>query len=165
MVKSSIGFGWNEEEVVTSDPDLTPPPKAVQQDVVSKAPFWLVVFGIVVASFSMMIYQQLTAPRSIIIPALNELEQQGAGIFSARCRSCHGENAAGSDNGPTLIHRYYEPGLHGDSTFFDAITHGATGHHWNYGDMPPVENLKNEEIAAIVAYVRKLQSANGIHWQ
>jgi len=64
-----------------------------------------------------------------------------------------------------LIHRYYEPGLHGDSTFYDAITHGATGHHWNYGDMPPVDNLKNEEIAAIVAYIRKLQTANGIHWQ
>ena len=153
------------------DPDPSRPPEPpqheepAQHETVSNGPFWLMVFGIVVASFSVMIYQQSTVQRSIVVPDFNGLEQQGAGIFSANCSGCHGENAAGSGNGPTLIHRYYEPGLHGDSTFYDAITHGATGLHWNFGDMPPVDNLKNEEIAAIVAYVRKLQTANGIHWQ
>jgi len=34
--------------------------------------------------------------------------------------------------------------------------------HWRFGDMPPVEGLSRRDVAAIVAYVRELQRANGI---
>ena len=87
------------------------------------------------------------------------------GLFAAHCESCHGEHARGSNSGPTLIHSFYEPNLHGDSTFYDAIRHGAYSHHWNFGDMPAIDGIKEGETAAIVAYVRKLQFANGLRWQ
>jgi mono/diheme cytochrome c family protein len=127
--------------------------------------FWLIVFVIVLIAAGNLIYWQSRTPREIVVPAFNALEQQGAGLFAAHCASCHGEHARGSDSGPTLIHHFYEPNLHGDSTFYDAIRHGAYSHHWNFGDMPAVDGIKDAETAAIVAYVRKLQFANGLRWE
>ena len=40
---------------------------------------------------------------------------------------------------------------------------GVRGHHWRFGDMPPVEGLTRTDVAMIVAYVRELQRANGIN--
>ena len=127
--------------------------------------FWLIVFVIVLVAAGNLVYWQSRAPREIVVPAFNILEQQGAGLFAAHCESCHGEHARGSNSGPTLIHSFYEPNLHGDSTFYDAIRHGAYSHHWNFGDMPAIDGIKEGETAAIVAYVRRLQFANGLRWQ
>ena len=35
-------------------------------------------------------------------------------------------------------------------------------HHWRFGHMPPVAGLSRKDVAKIIAYVRELQSANGI---
>lgn len=94
--------------------------------------------------------------------SLSARERQGAGLFAANCSGCHGVSAAGSDNGPPLVHRIYEPGHHADESFLQAAERGARAHHWQFGDMPPVEGVSRAEVGVIVSYVRALQRANGI---
>lgn len=88
--------------------------------------------------------------------------QQGKGLFDAKCRDCHGANAAGTDQGPPLVHKYYEPGHHADRSFYRAVRYGVRAHHWPFGDMQPVPGVTAKQVASIVRYVRELQKANGI---
>lgn len=88
--------------------------------------------------------------------------QDGMILFNRECAECHGENAAGTESGPPLVHRIYEPGHHGDAAFYVAARNGVRAHHWNFGNMPPRPDVTEPEMAAIVTYVRELQQANGI---
>ena len=101
---------------------------------------------------------------SLNVPAtLSVRAQFGRTTYDANCASCHGRNAAGQDGvAPPLVHIVYEPGHHGDESFQRAVARGVRAHHWRFGDMPPVEGLSRRDVAAIVAYVRELQRANGI---
>ncbi|WP_347313051.1 c-type cytochrome [Defluviimonas sp. SAOS-178_SWC] len=95
--------------------------------------------------------------------ALTGNEVLGETAFNAKCAACHGTNAAGTDGkAPPLIHKFYEPGHHGDQAFLMAVQNGVRAHHWPFGNMPPVEGLTVSDVANIVAYVRALQRANGI---
>ncbi|RMD95417.1 MAG: cytochrome c [Alphaproteobacteria bacterium] len=98
------------------------------------------------------------------VPAsLSPEAQMGKRAFDAFCARCHGENAAGRQGiAPPLVHRYYEPGHHGDQAFLLAARQGVRAHHWPFGDMPPVSGVTDAEVKAIVAYIRELQRANGI---
>jgi mono/diheme cytochrome c family protein len=87
---------------------------------------------------------------------------EGEVAFQANCASCHGERALGSDQGPPLVHIIYEPSHHADIAFFMAADRGVRAHHWQFGDMPPVPTVSNEQMTAIVAYVRYLQRQVGI---
>ena len=101
---------------------------------------------------------------SVSLPdTLSARAQLGRKTYDANCASCHGRNAAGQDGiAPPLVHIIYEPGHHGDESFQRAAARGVRAHHWRFGDMPPVEGLGRRDVAAIVAYVRELQRANGI---
>ena len=88
----------------------------------------------------------------------------GKRAFEAKCAKCHAENAVGQEGvAPPLVHKIYEPGHHGDASFFLAVQRGVRSHHWRFGDMPPVEGLTEADVSYIVAYVRELQRANGIN--
>lgn len=78
------------------------------------------------------------------------------------CASCHGVTARGTDKGPTFIHRLYHPGHHGDRAFLIAAKRGARAHHWRFGDMKPVPEVKDAQLATIMAYIRAVQKANGL---
>ena len=101
---------------------------------------------------------------SVNVPAtLSARAQLGRKTYEANCASCHGRNAAGQDGvAPPLVHIVYEPGHHGDESFQRAVARGVRAHHWRFGDMPPVAGLTRRDVAAVVAYVRELQRANGI---
>ncbi|WP_093033516.1 c-type cytochrome [Ruegeria marina] len=85
-----------------------------------------------------------------------------AALFEANCAACHGANAAGSDRGPPLVHRIYEPSHHGKMAFDLAARQGVRAHDWRFGNMPPVEGLSDKDVPQITDYVRALQRANGI---
>ncbi len=101
---------------------------------------------------------------SVSLPGtLSAQAELGQKIYEANCAACHGLNAAGQEGiAPPLVHVIYEPGHHGDESFQRAVALGVRAHHWRFGDMPPVEGLSRRDVAAIVAYVRELQQANGI---
>jgi len=86
----------------------------------------------------------------------------GAELYGLNCASCHGEEAVGTDQGPPLVHRIYEPSHHADGAFLMAALRGVTAHHWTFGDMPPVEGITQEQVQAITTYVRWLQRRAGI---
>ncbi|WP_343082200.1 cytochrome c [Ostreiculturibacter nitratireducens] len=99
----------------------------------------------------------------VTVPELEGSAEIGARAFAEKCAACHGEAAGGIEGkGPPLVHKIYEPGHHGDIAFLLAARNGARAHHWDFGDMPPVEGITEVEVAAIIAYVRTLQKANGI---
>jgi mono/diheme cytochrome c family protein len=86
----------------------------------------------------------------------------GEAKFKANCARCHGEGAAGTAQGPPLVHKIYEPNHHGDAAFLRAALNGVRAHHWRFGDMPRVEGVTPEDVAQIVQYVRWLQREAGI---
>ena len=93
----------------------------------------------------------------------SEQAQIGQRVYDAVCAACHGDNAAGRMGaGPPLVHKIYEPSHHGDMAFLLAVQNGVQSHHWRFGNMPAQEGLTRADVAAIVAYVRELQKANGI---
>lgn len=96
------------------------------------------------------------------IPELSPLAVGGKTVFDSVCAACHGLNAAGTDKGPPLVHDIYNPGHHADEAFFRAVRYGARQHHWPFGDMPPQPQVSDDQVSAIVRYVRELQQANGI---
>ena len=83
--------------------------------------------------------------------------------FEKNCRTCHGVNAAGTANGPPLVHKIYEPSHHSDQSFHRAVRDGVPAHHWQFGDMPAIEHVEPKQVDSIIVYVRELQRANGIN--
>jgi mono/diheme cytochrome c family protein len=102
---------------------------------------------------------------NVLLPeALSQNAQVGKLGFEAKCAACHGVNAAGIDGvAPPLVHIIYEPSHHGDESFQRAAAMGVRGHHWPFGDMPPVEGVTTGDVIMIIAYIRELQRANGIN--
>ena len=88
--------------------------------------------------------------------------QAGETTFNANCAACHGKQAAGTDHGPPLVHKIYEPNHHGDPAFLRAATNGVTAHHWQFGNMPKIEAVTSGDVDQIVKYVRWLQRQAGI---
>ncbi len=87
---------------------------------------------------------------------------RGQALFEQRCAACHGVDAGGTAQGPPLIHPFYRPGHHADAAFLVAVRRGVTPHHWNFGPMPAIPDLSEQDIADITRYVRDLQEAAGI---
>lgn len=94
--------------------------------------------------------------------ALSGMAREGEGLFDANCSVCHGENAAGTNQGPTLIDRIYHPGHHSDASIRNAVSRGVQQHHWVFGDMAPVAGVSSDDVEKIICYVRELQRADGI---
>ena len=128
-----------------------------------------VVILVAVALAALAVYRMVvnrsaapTASVNVIVPTLLGDAQAGKVLFDANCSACHGVNASGTNAGPPLVHRIYEPNHHADQAFLLAARQGVRAHHWPYGDMPPVPAVTDADVAMIVAYVRALQKANGI---
>ena len=88
--------------------------------------------------------------------------QVGETKFKANCAVCHGERGVGTDHGPPLVHKIYEPNHHGDQAFQMAAAIGVRAHHWSFGNMPKIEAVMPNDVADIIAYVRWLQRQAGI---
>jgi len=100
---------------------------------------------------------------SVIVPELSAMAAGGKIAYEATCAACHGINAAGTDNGPPLIHNLYRPAHHSDAAFSSAAANGVIAHHWQFGNMPPVVGgVPEYNMRWIVRYIREMQQANGV---
>ena len=88
--------------------------------------------------------------------------KKGEALLLTHCAQCHGAGAVGTNIGPPLVHKIYEPNHHGDPSFHRAVQMGVQAHHWSFGNMPRIEGVGPGEVDAIVAYVRWLQRQAGI---
>lgn len=127
----------------------------------------LVIGGVVLSVSKVSTRPDMAAPAggsqvAVQVPELSLTAQKGRVAFDANCAKCHGPSAGGTDQGPPLIHSIYNPGHHGDEAFYLAAKNGVRAHHWPFGNMPPQPQVSNNDLAAIIAYVRELQAANGI---
>ena len=96
-------------------------------------------------------------------PGLMPNPVQGKPLYVQHCAECHGDRLQGTDKGPPMLHKVYEPSHHADMAFQLAVANGVRAHHWKFGNMPPQPGLTRADVATIVAYVRELQRANGIN--
>lgn len=87
---------------------------------------------------------------------------RGQELYSATCASCHGADLEGTDTGPPFLDPIYAPNHHGDAAFQRATALGVQPHHWGFGAMPAQPEIDQEEVDAIVAFVRSEQEAAGI---
>jgi mono/diheme cytochrome c family protein len=94
---------------------------------------------------------------------LTAAQEGGRQAFEARCAACHGAFGAGTDKGPPLTHKIYQPSHHPDQAFELAAKYGTRAHHWKFGDMPPVAGITAVEIPLIIDFIRAVQRANGIN--
>lgn len=95
-------------------------------------------------------------------PGLMPNPAQGKILLEKHCAACHGADLRGSNQGPPLLHKIYEPSHHGDAAFQMAARSGVRAHHWKFGDMAPVPKVGPDEVAHITAYVRGEQRKAGI---
>ena len=87
---------------------------------------------------------------------------KGASLYEKNCAVCHGSALEGSKQGPTLLHAFYKPSHHSDSSFYRAALKGVKAHHWNFGNMPPVKGITMKDMDAIVPYIRWYQKDKGL---
>ena len=133
----------------------------------------IIVIAVALLGAGVLLYRMLapSAPvatgaalANVQVPDLSPGAQEGEKLFNRSCGSCHGTNAAGQDGiAPPLIHKIYEPNHHGDASFHLAAKNGVRAHHWQFGNMPPVEGITDPELDSIVVYIRELQRANGVY--
>ncbi|HEX6255839.1 MAG TPA: cytochrome c [Euzebyales bacterium] len=97
----------------------------------------------------------------VVADGEEQLVAEGEQLYEATCAQCHGADLGGTDNGPPFLDDVYTPDHHPDGAFYAAAQFGVQAHHWAFGAMPP-QDVDEEEVAAIVAYVRSVQRAEGI---
>jgi len=90
------------------------------------------------------------------------LHAKGNKLYQDNCAICHGETLNGTKQGPPLLHPYYKPSHHADFAFYRAALKGVQAHHWEFGDMPPVQGITREDMDAIVPFIRWYQKEKGL---
>ena len=101
---------------------------------------------------------------ALVTETLSQNAQIGELGFEAKGAVFQGVNAADQDGvAPPLVPIIYEPSHHGDERFQRAVAMGVLGHHWPFGDMPPVGGITRADVKMITVYIRELQLANGIN--
>ena len=119
--------------------------------------------GVCVLSLSLLVACDSSQPLQAVVAAPAPTEfQVGETTFNANCAACHGKQAAGTDHGPPLVHKIYEPHHHGDQAFQYAAANGVKAHHWEFGNMPKIDTVTPQDVDQIVKYVRWLQRQAGI---
>ena len=121
-----------------------------------------VVAVVIALSVALTVSAQSIDPLTVKEPEASPEINLGKMTYQAFCQECHGVNGVGTDKGPPFLHKVYHPGHHGDQSFYKAALNGARAHHWKFGDMKPVEGIKEEQVKSIILYVRALQKVNGI---
>jgi len=88
--------------------------------------------------------------------------KEGETKFNTFCSRCHGPQGQGTNQGPPLVHKIYEPNHHADIAFQRAAAQGVRAHHWQFGNMPKIEGVVPEDVSQVIAYIRWLQRQAGI---
>ncbi len=127
---------------------------------------WVVVLGVIGGAYFWLSRNPapVDAPlENIVVPQFSALAAEGEVIFNGTCAACHGVNIAGTERGPSLLRPNYRPRFHADYAIRAAVQNGVTPHHWQFGAMPPQDQIGDAEVERLIAYIRELQRANGLN--
>lgn len=95
-------------------------------------------------------------------PKVPFVHAKGEKLFQTNCAICHGKTLNGTKQGPPLLHPFYKPSHHADFAFYRAALKGVQAHHWEFGDMPPIQGITREDMDAIVPFIRWYQKEKGL---
>ena len=85
-----------------------------------------------------------------LTPEARQRYEQGRVLFLAQCATCHGEEGRGREGvGAPLVGSEWVHGSH--QNLVRILLHGKEG---DLGLMPPQRNLTDEDIAAVLTYIR-----------
>lgn len=87
----------------------------------------------------------------------------GEQIYADFCGACHGRDFEGSVQGPSHLDAVYDPIVTTDAEFRDAIRNGAKMKNYDFGNMPPIRSLDDQQVADVIAYVRSVQEERGFN--
>lgn len=113
-----------------------------------------------VGLFAAVLFQNASGDEDLSIPFRYA---KGQVLYEKNCSSCHGIQLTGTEKGPPLMHAFYKPSHHGDESFYRAGMKGVKAHHWNFGDMPPVEGMTPGRMKSIISYVRYYQQQKKLY--
>ena len=128
---------------------------------IGRRQFWILATGAIMLVVTACSDSEGTDAGSGISIQDPEMVAAGDALYQANCASCHGTDLRGTAQGPSHLSVVYEPGHHGDAAFLLAARNGVQQHHWGFGNMEPVPGLSDEDISAIVAFVRENQRTQG----
>jgi mono/diheme cytochrome c family protein len=97
-----------------------------------------------------------------LVPGSEEQLAHGEEVFQANCATCHGDELQGTFVGPPFLNDIYAPEHHPDDAFRQAVANGVHPHHWDFAGMPPIPGLSDDDVEAVISYVRSVQEENGI---
>ena len=97
-------------------------------------------------------------PAPTAVPILD-----GETLFRQTCAVCHGVDLQGTNQGPPFLDRLYHPNHHSDAAFRLAVQRGVIAHHWPFGNMPKIEGLNEQQVEAIITYIRDQQQQAGLY--
>ena len=83
--------------------------------------------------------------------------ERGEVIYGANCAQCHGGDLTGTERGPSLLEPIYGPDELSDEAFAAAIRNGVAEERWEFGPMPANGAITDEQIEAILTFVRAEQ--------
>lgn len=86
--------------------------------------------------------------------------ERGGAIYRANCAMCHGADLEGTDRGPSLLDPIYGPAQLTDAEFADSIRNGVEERLWDFGPMPANGAITDEQIDAILTFVRTRQGVD-----
>lgn len=95
-------------------------------------------------------------------PTQAQLVDRGDGLFQKNCSSCHGDDLRGTFVGPPLIHELYVPDRLPDDAIRAAVANGVPPKNWDTEGMPVI-GLPDDEVDAIIAYIRSTQVDAGLY--
>ncbi|PLW76150.1 c-type cytochrome [Cohaesibacter celericrescens] len=87
-----------------------------------------------------------------------QIRRDGMKLYIGNCLSCHGVHGRGTSFGPPLVHRSYGASELSDQAFAQAVHYGAPERLWHFGEMKPLKELSQVQVAQILAYVRAQQT-------
>jgi mono/diheme cytochrome c family protein len=85
----------------------------------------------------------------------------GEQVYSDYCAACHGADFEGTTQGPSHLDPAFDPELTTDADYEAAIREGAETEDFEFVRMPPIRSLDDQQIADVIAYIRRVQEERG----
>jgi cytochrome c5 len=102
-------------------------------------------------SFSIVACGVVIFGGTIPVPAIAASAKDGEGVFSARCKNCHGADGSGNPALAKMMNVTMKPlGAEADADVKTAVTAGV-------GKMKPITGLAAGDLDNLIAYIHTLK--------
>ncbi len=87
----------------------------------------------------------------------------GKQVYGDYCAACHGRDFEGSVQGPSHLDAHFEPATTTDQDYRNAIHDGVEESTYDFGNMPAIRSLDDQQVADVIAYIRSVQEERGFN--